>query len=204
MVGRNARSKQPRRSEEECSKRPLGSIMAPWDLQDEEIHGNTSGNHNMTVKKNKSTSTIVLFSSGISRLKFEDEGRIGGIRKKPPLLGSRDRFGRDVWPKKTRGFGIIEQYFEYVLYVGVLCVLTMVQKGCTSLDPHQWQCLIPYNSFIGVYNVDRYQLEGHDQSSNQPWGFSPRSKIEPVNNWCILIHVNGNGTYSITPPNDMG
>ena len=125
MVGRNARSKQPRRSEEECSKRPLGSIMAPWDLQDEEIHGNTSGNHNMTVKKNKSTSTIVLFSSGISRFKFEDEGRIGGIRKKPPLLGSRDRFGRDVWPQKKPGDmewlnSILNMYCMLVFYVSWL------------------------------------------------------------------------------------
>ena len=59
----------------------------------------------------------------------------------------------------------------------------------THISDNVWYHII--NSFIfGVYNVDRYQLEGHYQSSNQPWGFSPRSKIEPVNTWCTLIHVN--------------
>ena len=106
----------------------------------------------MTVKKNKSTSTIVLFSSGISRLKFEDEGRIGGIRKKPPLLGSRDRFGRDVWPKKKPGDlellnSILNMYCMLVFYVSWL----WYKKGVplwTHISDNVWYHIIRLLVFI--------------------------------------------------------
>ena len=90
----------------------------------------------MTVKTNQLRQLSYLVR-GFPGSSLRTRGELGeSSSEKAPLLGSRDSLG-EMFDKKSGGFGIIEQCFEYVLYVGVLCVLTMVQKGCTSLDPHQ-------------------------------------------------------------------
>ena len=176
--------------------------MAPWDLQDEEIP--------LAIiiwqwKKTNQLRQLSYLVRGFPGSSLRTRGELGESEKSHHCWVPETDLGEMFDPQKNRGiwndwtvFWICTVCWCFMcLDYGTKRVYLFGPTSVTTFDTI-------YNSFIGVYNADRYQLEGHDQSSNQPWGFSPRSKIEPVNNWCILIHVNGNGTYSITPPNDMG